>query len=330
MAGEEVLRSSVRNIRCRRPRTERICTGSRSPSGDGWDTENAGLGEMVMEKRNGLRLSEIAITLTCMMLVLMTLGAVGQTGRRRAKEAVCQANLHQWGGVFADIIEENDGKFLAGVTDYGYYWPIQLPTERQSWRKNRTWFCPTATVPFYDEPESSPGQQSIFRAWGIYHYDSATYEGKTYFMTSDGIAGSYGLNGYVMPIPEKSGSQPNWYPSGVRATRGWRNLLTVEDVSTVPMFLDALRFDLWPLHTDEPVATPAQAWYGDHLAHSCIDRHEGAVNCLFLDGSLRKVGLKELWTLKWHQAFDTTGPWTKAGGVRPDDWPEWMRRFKDY
>jgi hypothetical protein len=22
--------------------------------------------------------------------------------------------------------------------------------------------------------------------------------------------------------------------------------------------------------------------------------------------------------------------WTKAGGVKPEDWPPWMRRFKDY
>jgi hypothetical protein len=51
---------------------------------------------------------------------------------------------------------------------------------------------------------------------------------------------------------------------------------------------------------------------------------------VFLDWSVRKVGLKELWTLKWDREFDTAGPWTKAGGVRPGDWPEWMRRFKDY
>jgi len=24
------------------------------------------------------------------------------------------------------------------------------------------------------------------------------------------------------------------------------------------------------------------------------------------------------------------GPWTKAGGVLPSDWPVWMRNFKDY
>ncbi len=62
----------------------------------------------------------------------------------------------------------------------------------------------------------------------------------------------------------------------------------------------------------------------------CINRHEGTINGLFLDWSVRSVGLKELWTLKWNLDFDTPGPWTKAGGVLPEDWPEWMRRFKDY
>ena len=49
-----------------------------------------------------------------------------------------------------------------------------------------------------------------------------------------------------------------------------------------------------------------------------------------MDWSIRKVGLKELWTLKWRQEFDTAEPWTKAGGVKPEDWPEWMSGFKDY
>ncbi len=51
---------------------------------------------------------------------------------------------------------------------------------------------------------------------------------------------------------------------------------------------------------------------------------------LFMDWSVRKVGLKELWTVKWHREFDTDGPWTRAGGVEPEDWPAWMRTFKDY
>jgi len=54
------------------------------------------------------------------------------------------------------------------------------------------------------------------------------------------------------------------------------------------------------------------------------------VNYLFMDYSVRKVGLKELWTLKWHQSFNTAGPWTRAGGVESEDWPLWTRNFKDY
>ena len=62
----------------------------------------------------------------------------------------------------------------------------------------------------------------------------------------------------------------------------------------------------------------------------CIDRHDGGINILFMDWTVRKVGLKELWTLKWHRNYDTAGPWTKAGGVQPENWPQWMRGFKDY
>jgi hypothetical protein len=54
------------------------------------------------------------------------------------------------------------------------------------------------------------------------------------------------------------------------------------------------------------------------------------MNGVFLDFSVRKLGLKELWILKWHRNYNTTNLWTKAGGVRTSDWPQWMRSFKDY
>jgi prepilin-type processing-associated H-X9-DG protein len=48
-----------------------------------------------------------------------------------------------------------------------------------------------------------------------------------------------------------------------------------------------------------------------------VNRHNEHVNGLFLDWSVRKIGLKELWTLKWFPQFDAAGPWAKAGGVEP-------------
>jgi prepilin-type processing-associated H-X9-DG protein len=274
--------------------------------------------------RSGLRGRDGVVVLGCVLLALLTLGAVG---RRRAKEFVCQSNLRQWHGIFQGYIEENEGKFFTGVNGFGYWWPVQLPHEYQDWKRNRTWFCPVATtLPFAEGRVQAP-IPSPYAAWGV--YSAATpmiYEGKIYTMNPNGVAGSFGLNGYTLDV---SGS----YQGGVPASEGWRNLKDVSQADCVPLFLDALRFDVWPRLTDAPAPYEFTAWNvgGDnHMARCCINRHDGAVNCLFVDGSVRKVGLKELWTLKWHRSFDTAGPWTKAGGVLPYDWPEWMRPFKEY
>ena len=66
------------------------------------------------------------------------------------------------------------------------------------------------------------------------------------------------------------------------------------------------------------------------MGRVCINRHRGFVNSSFLDWSVRRVGLKELYTLKWHKQFNTAGPYTLAGGVDATDWPEWIRPHKEY
>jgi len=66
------------------------------------------------------------------------------------------------------------------------------------------------------------------------------------------------------------------------------------------------------------------------MNHFCLDRHNGWTNFLFMDWSARHVGLKEIWTLKWHKNFDTAGPYTRAGGMQPSDWPAWLSKYKEY
>jgi hypothetical protein len=70
--------------------------------------------------------------------------------------------------------------------------------------------------------------------------------------------------------------------------------------------------------------------YGNEMMHFAINRHETGTNVLFMDFTVRKVGLKELWKLKWHRKFPVNGPWSMAGGVQTSDWPQWMRNFKEY
>jgi prepilin-type processing-associated H-X9-DG protein len=264
-------------------------------------------------KMQRLQKRDIVVLTLCTAVLFSTFGAVGEGGRRRAKEFVCQANLRQWGIIFQGYVTRNNGRFFSGDTP-GYWWVKGLDQEHQDWKRMRIWFCPQAQEPIVDETGRIVPTLSVFNAWGIFRD-----------VGPNGICGSYGVNGYLMNIPDKT-----VYEGSVPASQGWRDLTNVPGADTVPMFLEALRFDLWPLPTNAPAADEFAAWSGNHMGRCCINRHNGTVSCLFVDGSVRKVGLKELWTLKWHKSFNTAGPWTQAGGVLPTDWPEWMRQFKDY
>jgi hypothetical protein len=96
--------------------------------------------------------------------------------------------------------------------------------------------------------------------------------------------------------------------------------------------MDGLRFDLFPIETDGPPANEYDSWQGkeSRMARVCINRHRGAICSSFADGSVRKVPLKELWTFKWHRQWNISGPWTLAGGVTVDMWPDWIRPYPDY
>ncbi len=268
-----------------------------------------------MGLQNRFRVCDLVVVLGCVAVVMATVGAVGASGRRQAKEMVCQANLHRWSTIFEDYIDRNKGRFIRADLYTAYYWVRGLKDADKDWKRLKIWLCPEAEVPAFDEAGKASPRPSVFAAWGVYN-------GPDY--GPNGLAGSYGINGYIVPIGFGT------YEGGVPGTEGWYNLHEVPEPATVPMFIDALRFDLWPLETSPPASNEFAAWSGNNMARCCINRHDGAVNCLFVDGSVRKVGLKELWTLQWHWSFNTAGPWTKAGGVQPEDWPEWIRPFKDY
>jgi prepilin-type processing-associated H-X9-DG protein len=130
-------------------------------------------------------------------------------------------------------------------------------------------------------------------------------------------ASSYGQNGCVPYLCEQN-------------EHIWASCL-VKGADRVPIYFDCRAWVTNPSPQDCP---PPCADAGDctqYRMDACaIDRHTGGINSLFLDWSVRKVGIKELWTLKWSPDYNAAGPWTKRGGVKPEDWPAWMRGFKDY
>ena len=97
--------------------------------------------------------------------------------------------------------------------------------------------------------------------------------------------------------------------------------------SAVPLILDSRHVDAWPHHTDTP---PSQEFgYDGYGAMQVflLNRHGNGVSmAVFADGSARAVGLKEMWTLKWHKTFDTDNSYTQPS----TPWPAWMQGFQDY
>ena len=273
-----------------------------------------------MSLRRGFTLIELLVVIAIIALLMGILMPALSRVKEQARTTACLANLRQWGLVTAMFTQENDGKLWSGTEQNGYYWIADLDPAQQSWKQNKIWFCPTAKKPITDEYGHSVQTLNIFNAWGI--YTKSDYQ----YFCEDGVAGSYGINGYVLAT-----ENPN--------PRGTRNSATVDNWKTtsvagaarVPLFLDSLRFDLFPEPTNQPLENQYAAWSSDNnMGRCCINRHDGTVGTVFLDFSARKVGLKELWTLKWHKTFDTAGPWTMAGNVTPTDWPTWLQRYEDY
>ena len=272
-----------------------------------------------MSRRRGFTLIELLVVIAIIALLMGILMPALSRVRELARITKCLANLRSWGLVAATFTQDNDGKFWTGQEETGWNWLAELEPDQQSWKKNKLWFCPTAKKPVTDEHGRTLPTLNIFNAWGIYTHS---------IFCEDGVAGSYGINGYVL-------ATENPAPSGTlnsATVDNWRTP-SVAGASYVPLFLDSLRYDLFPDPTHAPAENQYAAWLADShnsMAPCCINRHDGTVGTVFLDFSARRVGLKELWTLKWSRTFNVAGPWTKAGGAVPEGWPEWLRNCPDY
>jgi hypothetical protein len=239
--------------------------------------------------------------------------------RTQAKNVMCQSELKQWGTIWAMYTDDNNGMFN---TRYGGWWMDVLKDYHA--REENIRLCSMATK--IANPEMTPGVDwwgKTFLAWG--KIPSRDPGGRP-----SGFYGSYGANGYIyVPYAGTAGSGgATMYKP---AERFW-GTPKVKGACEIPMFLDCYSWDGW-VDSDD---TPPQYfdWQdrsdGNAMNRYCLDRHQERINAAFLDYSVRYVGMKELWTLNWHKGYDRAGPWTSAGGVQPADWPEWMRRMKDF
>jgi len=266
-----------------------------------------------MKKPSGFTLIELLVVIAIIALLMAILMPALNRVKKQAKAVTCQANLKQWGLMFAMYTDEHDGYFNPGW-DIGERatWMITL---RSYYKDNqKLLLCPMAT--------------KLMSRHGIGPYASwermvDTPEGGEIYIVS-----SYTINSWTNYMTQDRGHRKKpWF---------WKNARDSKGANNIPVLLDGTWNDAWPFPTDSPPEYNGQQGgtgsFGstDEMQHFCIGRHEAFINGLFMDWTVRKVGLKELWTLKWHRDYDVNGPWTRAGGVTPADWPAWLRPFRDY
>jgi len=168
---------------------------------------------------------------------------------------------------------DNNGYLMSGYGGQGTATTSDtwIGALRPHYRNAKIRVCPTAVKPF------SEGGQGPFSAWGIFGPgETRTWAGPR----DDGDYGSYGMNEMAYNPPA---SVTN------RASEYWRTV-TVANAGEVPLFFDCIWFDVFPRDTDPPPAFDADVTGGE-MKRVCINRHDGYANYLFMDSSLRKVGL---------------------------------------
>ena len=278
-----------------------------------------------MKKRKAFTLIELLVVIAIIAVLMSILLPALKRVKAQARTSACLAQLKQWGLFFAMYADDNNNHLMQGYN--GVANTMLDGSDDNRWIKalgpyykwdSSMACCPNATKPWIDEFGNDTGVAGTFlgstTAWG--YYQSAGWEKP--------VKGSYGINGWCNnPDPGKS-------PHSLPIDDFWRTP-TVSGAGYVPLLLGAQRYNGWPLHTDTPPEMDGCIWNDDsQIGRYCLDRHNGFVNGLFLDWSARKLGLRELWTLKWHRSFKTAGPWTRAGGAVSEDWPDWLRHYKEY
>ncbi len=274
-------------------------------------------------RKRGFTLIELLVVIAIIALLMSISLPVVSHVKKQAKATICQMYLRQWGACFAMYAGDNKGSYMPG------WW---IPSgEARAVRSDDVWMgalrpyfmnqgkircCPMATKPGTDIGGHEWGggggvaTKATFYAWGVFS-GGGEYTAGDY--------GSYGGNAYVYNPPPEVTEVHN-----ISTAMNWRRA-DVKGAGAVPLMLDAQWWDGWPLEDDQPPDYEGQSWLAtrdnDMMDRFCISRHDGYVNSVFLDYSVKRVKLGGLWKLKWHKRYDVN--------AEHPDFPDWLLKFSD-
>ncbi len=275
-----------------------------------------------MGKRNGFTLIELLVVIAIIALLMAILMPALNKAKEQSKTVICQTYLKQWGTIFEMYSSDYPKEFIVFCDP----WPMMRLGEWSRatapyYRDHEIRLCPKAMRSLNPPQQGTIGKGGEKYAWTSMYADTPI---------AGGLLSSYGMNTWTNTLGSDTDRQTYFVGKGVDFSLMWRGPLNTKGAGNVPVLMDSSYPGGFSMATDEiPTVSDAKRVGpipSGYLGYFMIDRHNGFVNCVFADSSVRKVGLKELLSpnIRWHRDW-----LNEIKGVTPV-WPDWMKKFKEY